>query len=369
MAEAARKPEPDERHPRLTETLTGHGAAEDLLLSAYASGRLPHGWLITGPRGIGKATLAYRFARFLLENGDPSDAGDGLFGAPPPPTSLDVSPDSRSWRLMAQGGHPGLTVIERAWDDKAKRLRSEIVVDDVRRLHGFFGMTADAPWRIAIIDSADEMNRQSANALLKILEEPPKRSVLILLAHAPGRLLPTIRSRCQTLTLRPLTDNQVAAVLETQGTVLPDDDRDLIVALSQGSPGRAVALAEAGGADLYRKALALLAELPRINPQALHALGDAVAGRQAIDDFRLLGELLDGILKRLIAHAATRGAEQGLVSGEAELFARVSGRAGLDQWIEVWENTGHLFARGEAVNLDPKQVTLTVFSRFQAITA
>ncbi|MGE0668957.1 MAG: DNA polymerase III subunit delta' [Sphingomonadales bacterium] len=367
MADAA--PGDDEHHPRLTAGLAGHGAAEALLLSAHAGGRLPHGWLFTGPRGIGKATLAYRFARFLLENGDPADAGGSLFGAPSPPASLDVPEDSRTWRLVAQGGHPGLTAITRAWDDKNKRLRSEIVVDDVRRLGGFFGMTADAPWRIAIIDSADEMNRNAANALLKLLEEPPKRSVLILLAHAPGRLLPTIRSRCRTLALRPLAGGQVAAVLEGRGVVLPPDDRDLIVALADGSPGRALALAASGGADLYRRAMALLAELPRVNPQSLHALGDAVAGRQAIDDFRLLGELLDGILKRLIAHAATRGAEPGAVPGEADLFARLGGRAGLDQWIEVWENTRHLFARGEAVNLDPKQVTLTVFSRFQAIAA
>ena len=367
MAEAG--PETDERHPRQTPSLIGHRAAEDLMLSVHAGGRLPHGWLIAGPRGVGKATLAYRFARFLLEHGDGGDAADSLFGAPPAPTSLDVPTDSRTWRLVAQGGHPGLTVVQRAWDDKAKRLRSEIVVDDIRRLHGFFGMTADAPWRIAIIDSADEMNRQSANALLKMLEEPPKRSVLILLAHAPGRLLPTIRSRCQTLTLRPLAKDQVAAALDAQGVTLPPEDRDLIVALAGGSPGRALALAEAGGADLYRRATALLADLPRLNPQALHALGDAVAGRQAIDDFRLLGELLDGILKRLIAHAATRGAEPGLTTGETEMFARLAGRAGLDQWIEVWENTRHLFARGEAVNLDPKQVTLTVFSRFQAIAA
>jgi DNA polymerase-3 subunit delta' len=271
--------------------------------------------------------------------------------------------------MVGQGGHPGLVAVERAWDDKNKRLRGEIVVDDVRALHGFFGMTADAPWRIAIIDSADDMNRQAANALLKMLEEPPKRAVLILLAHAPGRLLPTIRSRCQTLSLRPLDENQIARVIEENGVSPAPEDRDLIVALGEGSPGRTMALAESGGADLYRKATALFEQLPKIDASRLHGLGDAVAGRQSIDDFRLLGDLLDGILKRLIAFQATGGEEEGPVPGEAALFARIGPRAGLDQWIEVWENTRHLFARAEAVNLDPKQVTLVVFSKYQAITA
>ena len=367
MAEPAR-PSGEGRHPRLTPRLVGHGPAEEVLLSAHASGRLPHGWLITGPRGVGKATLAYRFARFLLEQGDPADDG-GLFGAPPPPASLDVSQDSRTFRLMAQGGHPGVTAVERAWDEKAKRLRGEIVVDDIRRLHGFFGMTSDAPWRIAIIDSADEMNRQAANALLKMLEEPPKRAVLLLLAHAPGRLLPTIRSRCQTLALRPLADGQVAAVLDDHQVVLPPGDRELVIALGNGSPGRAMTLAEAGGAELYRKAAGLLGELPRVNPSALHALGDAVSGRQSIDDFRLLGELLGGMLQRLVAFAATGGREREAVPGETALFAGIAPRAALDQWIEVWENTGHLFSRAEAVNLEPKQVTITLFSKLQTITA
>jgi DNA polymerase-3 subunit delta' len=366
MPDAA--PEVDTRHPRLSCALVGHAAAEARLLAAHAGGRLPHGWLIAGPRGIGKATLAYRFARFLLEHEAPADAG-GLFGAPPPPASLEVPGDGRTARLVGQGTHPGLAAVERSWDDKAKRLRGEIVVDDVRALQGFFGLTSDAPWRVAIVDSADEMNRQAANALLKMLEEPPKRAVLLLVAHAPGRLLPTIRSRCRTLTLRPLAAAEVAAVLDGAGVTLPGADRELVIALSDGSPGRAIALAEGGGADLYRKAVALLDDLPRLNPSGMHGLGDAVAGRQNIDDFRLLGELLDGILRRLVAHLATRGVDQGSIPGEAELFARIGPRAGLDRWIEVWENTRHLFARADAVNLDPKQVTLSVFAQFQAVTA
>lgn len=368
MAQAGRKTDEEQRHPRLADRLIGHEDTEQALLDAWHANRLPHGLLIAGPRGIGKATLAYRFARFLLEHGEPQRE-EGLFGAPEPHATLDVPGGSRTARLMAQGGHPGIAVIERAWDDKAKRLRGEIVVDDVRTLHGFFGMTADAPWRIAIVDSADEMNRQAANALLKMLEEPPKRAVLLLLAHAPGRLLPTIRSRCRTMTLRPLTTAQVSAVLDGEGIDLPDADRALVTGLSEGSPGRAIRLADAGGADLYRKATGLLAQLPRLDPLQLHALGDAVAGRAQLDDFRLLGELLDGILKRLITFQATGGEERNLVGEEAALFARTAPRASLDQWMEVWENTGHLFARAEAVNLDPKQVTLTVFSRIQAITA
>ncbi|MFN3233417.1 MAG: DNA polymerase III subunit delta' [Alphaproteobacteria bacterium] len=364
MAQPDLDTEIDPLAPAVAQQLVGHEGAEQALLDAFNSKRLAHAWLISGPRGIGKATLAYRFARFLFEHG--VKPTDGLFGDGP--AGLDVSSESSAFRLVAQGGHPGLRVIERAWDEKNKRLRSEIVVDDVRALHGFFGMTSgDGGWRVAIIDSADEMNRQAANALLKILEEPPKRAILLLLAHAPGRLLPTIRSRCRHLALRPLEPQNLDRVLDGIHIEVPDEDRAVILGLAAGSPGRALALLEGGGAGLYRQIIDLLASLPRLDAVGLHRLGDAVTGKKAADAFRLLGELLDGTLQRLITYKATGKA--GNLSNETALFAKLAPMASLDQWVEVWENAARLFPRAAGLNLDPKQTTITVFSRIQAATA
>ena len=190
-------------HPRDTDLLIGQEAAEQEFLTAFGSGRLHSAWMLTGPRGVGKATLAWRIARFLLA--DPGPAEEGLFGAPPPPTTLDLDPEHPDARLVAAGAHPRLFVVRRQWDEKAKRLQTEITAEGIRKLKGFFQMSAtDGGRRVVIIDSADEMNVTAANALLKELEEPPARTTLLLVTHQPSRLLPTIRSRCRVLRLRPL---------------------------------------------------------------------------------------------------------------------------------------------------------------------
>ena len=198
--------------PRERLKLVGHGEAEQTLLSAFQSGRLPHAWLISGPRGIGKATLAYRFARFLLNGGSEG----GLFGGP---DDLSVPAESSVAHRVAAQAHPDLRVVERTANERTGKLRTEIVVDDVRDLSHFLRLTpSDGGWRIAIVDAADEMNRNAANALLKILEEPPDRAVLLVVSHAPGRLLPTIRSRCRKLVMKPLPLDQTDALI---GEFLP----------------------------------------------------------------------------------------------------------------------------------------------------
>lgn len=336
----------NDRHPRLSDhVVIGHDDAATILRQAHESGRLAHGWLISGPRGIGKATVAYQFARLLLND----------------------SPEQTA-RLIAQDSHPGLAAIERGWDEKNKRFRQNILVDDIRTLHSFFGMTAGGgSWRVAIIDAADDMNRQSANALLKILEEPPARSVILLISHAPGQLLPTLRSRCQSLPLRPLSHENLMQVLHEQGIAVPAEDADIVACLAAGSPGRALDLIENGGAALYRDVTNLMSGLPVVDARALHALGDSVTGKGGTDRFHLLGEVIGGILQRLVKFGATR--DTGLDTNEDQLFARLVPRANLEQWIEVWENTAHLFKRAEAINLDPKQVTLNVFTRLEKLTS
>jgi DNA polymerase III subunit delta' len=235
--------------PRANPFLTGHDDAEARLLEAFVAGKLPHAIILGGPRGIGKATLAFRLARFLLAQ-PATSAGTDLFGAPPaPPTTLALSPEDSVFKRIAAGGHADLLTVERGVDPKRKdRLRSEIVVDDTREVANFLRLTAaEGGWRIVVVDSADDMNRNAANALLKILEEPPKHALLMLVSHNPGRLLPTIRSRCRKLPLKPLAEAEIVRLI---GRYRPDigyDDGRALARLAQGSIGRAPYLASASG--------------------------------------------------------------------------------------------------------------------------
>ncbi len=275
MSAADADTEAESAAPRATAVLFGHTEAEGALLEAYRSGRLPHAWLIGGPPGIGKATLAYRMARYVLAHPDP--AAPAVQAA----TSLAISDDHAVARRVAAQGHPNLLVLERTVGDTGK-LRTRIAVDDVRKSVDFFGQTAgEGGWRIAIVDSVDELNAQSANALLKVLEEPPPRALLLLISHAQGRVLPTIRSRCRMLTLRSLSAEDVAHAAAV-ATGRAADAAELMEAagLAEGSVGRALTLLEGQALALRKRVIDLLAGLPNLDPRALHALGDALGGTE-----------------------------------------------------------------------------------------
>jgi len=343
--------------PRENPSLSGHELAERELLRAFASGRLPHGLLITGPHGIGKATLAFRFARFLLSQGaEPRPAG--LFG-PGLPTALSLPPEHPVFRRVASSGHADLLTVERSVDPKRKRERTEIVVDDTRAIAAFLRLTpAEGGWRIVIVDTADEMNRNAANAVLKILEEPPDRAILVLVSDNPGRLLPTIRSRCRRLALRPLSDAVVAELIGRYRPDLSATDRSALVELAEGSIGHAIELAEQNGLTLHRRLLEILGALPEIKGVQLHEFADAVAGWGREDSFRVIAELMPATLARAIATAAR---PDGAREGREAALARLLARRGLDRWVEVWEKITELFAQADAVNLDRKQVVLNAF--------
>src|ERR1700733_2702951 len=222
-------------HPRETTDLFGHREAETALLSAYRSGRIPHAWLIGGAQGIGKATLAYRMARFVLAHHDP------LSAAVQRAESLSVDPSDPNARRIAAEAHGGLLVLQRTANDKGV-LRTVITVDETRETIGFFGSTAAAEgWRVCIVDTVDELNANAANALLKTLEEPPRQSLFLLASHAPGRVLPTILSRCRRLSLRPLAKADVIQAV-SRATGIANNDPALIDAADAagGSVARAV---------------------------------------------------------------------------------------------------------------------------------
>ena len=348
--------------PWRSQRLVGHGDAEKTMLAAQQSGRLHHAWLLTGPRGIGKATLAWRFARFLLCG----QQQGGLFGDGP--ADLEVSPDAPGRALVDARSHPDLFHLRRSLNTDTGRMRAEIAVDDVRGLGAFMHMTpAMGKWRVAIVDSADEMNRNSANAVLKILEEPPPNAVLLIVAHAPGRLLPTIRSRCRRLALQPLVEDTVVSLLGDYAPDTKPEERIALARLAEGSIGRALELAGAGSLELYREMVDVLATLPDLDMPRLHTFAERFAkrGEEANADWRSLNYLFDGWLKGLARHWALGVEAAAVVPSESGLTGRLLAAASLDRWMEAWEKVAHLLSRADAVNLDRKQTVLGSFLALQ----
>jgi DNA polymerase-3 subunit delta' len=357
------QPEPDRvegaPHPRDTRQLFGQSAAETAFLAAFTTGRLHHGWLLTGPRGVGKATLAWRLARFLLTAPADGAAGAGLFGdAPLAPANLDTPADHPVARRILAGAEPRLFLLRRAWDEDKKRLKSVIGVDEVRRLKGFFQLSAaDGGRRVAIVDDADELNPSAANALLKLLEEPPAKVSLLLISHQPSGLLPTIRSRCRELRLASLAPEDLAHALTGAGVEATDPAA--LSALSGGSAGAAIRLANLDGLAIYADIIALFTGLPRLDRTAALRLAEAGAARGQEPRFDLILTLLDLFLARL-ARAGVNGPPlPEAAPGEAALFARLAPDLGSARaWAELQQTLGARARKGRAVNLDPAALLL-----------
>ena len=328
----------DAPHPRETLALFGHAAAEAALLAAYRSGRMAHAWLIGGPPGIGKATLAYRMARFVLAHPDP------MSPAVQKAASLAVEPEHPVARRIASQAQGDLLVLERTVNEDTGKLYTVIRVDDVRRTVSFFGSTAgEGGWRVCIVDTADELQQpQASNALLKVLEEPPPRCLFLLVSGAPGRLLPTIRSRCRKLDLRPLATADVARAAAAATDREPDEADVAAAAMAaEGSVARALTLLDPDAMALRRNVAELLDSLPRPDPRALHALGEAL-GRADQRSFEAFVDLVNGWLSERL----NRG------SPDPARLMRVA---------EAWDGFNSAARDADTYNLDKKPLVFGVF--------
>jgi DNA polymerase-3 subunit delta' len=346
---SARKVEPEATapHPRETTELFGHREAESALLNAYRSGRIPHAWLIGGAQGIGKATLAYRMARFVLAYRDPHAA------IVQRAETLWVDPNDPVARHVASGAHGGLLALERTVNDKGV-LRTVITVDETRETISFFGSTAAVEgWRVCIVDTVDELNPNAANALLKILEEPPQQSLFLLLSHAPARVLATIQSRCRKLPLRPLaTDDVIRAASQATSRAADDPALAEAASASEGSVARALMLLGGDALKLHQRTAALLATLPGVDPRELHALGDALG----ISDRVALAAFVDSV---------DRWVAERLHADDANANANLPRLARL---AEVWEKIVRAARDTESYNLERKPLVFSVFGMLTEAT-
>src|SRR5436190_6493819 len=334
-------------HPRETSILAGHREAEAALLNAYRSGRIPHAWLIGGPQGIGKATLAYRMARFVLAHRNP------LMPSVQRAETLAVDPSDPVARQIAAEAHGGLLVLERGLNDRGV-LRTVITVDETRETISFFGSTAAVEgWRVCIVDTVDELNPNAANALLKILEEPPQQSLFLLLSHAPARVLATIQSRCRKLALRSLDPGDVLRAAATATGADPGDPALAEAAeASEGSVARALLLMGGDGLKLQQRTAALLATLPRVDPRELHALGESLG----ISDRVALAAFIDGV---------ERWVSERLHADEPNANANLPRLARL---AEVWEKIARAARDTAEYNLERKPLVFSVFGMLAEAT-
>ena len=349
-------------HPRHTKILYGHKTSQLDFLDAFNTNRLHHAWMISGPRGIGKATLGYKISKFILSQNQSSELINNELQ-----NTLDIPLDHPVSKRIDALGEPNLYLVRRIWDEKLKKFKQNITVDEIRKLKNFFNMSAtDGGWRVAIIDSADEMNNSAANALLKILEEPPKKVLILLITHQPLRLMPTIRSRCRSLTCKSLSSEDLTKALE-QLEIGDVYNNEQINILANGSVGSSVELASNDGIEIYNSFIQLAGQIPQLNRQLVQSIADACTGKNASKKYELTLQLFILFTSRLAKFGASnRQVNNGILPSEAKAFYNLapdiqSARKWANFTQIISERTNH----ARSVNLDPSMVILDMLLKFE----
>jgi|TARA_B100000161_G_scaffold255968_1_gene218604 DNA polymerase-3 subunit delta' len=357
-------------HPKLTETLYGHEYQEKEFIDCYNSNKLHHGWLITGPEGIGKATLAWRIAKYVLTQPIEKIETNSFFdelSEPNIPKLDEQSKNSIEARILAES-EPRLAVIRKSFDEKRKTFRASIGVDEIRRLSAFFSLSvSDGGSRVAIIDCADYLNVNAANALLKTLEEPPKNTVFLLISHNPEGLLPTVKSRCRELRLNELSKQNLFRALKQINVVIPENDKEIYSLLGGGSVGKCIRLLKYDGADIYRRILSFLNQLPNLNGFELEKFVATFSGTKNRGRLELLIELLNlSVARASKAGVLGPNLTDQVVKDEIGIFQKLCPNPNVaKKWAELAQTQSKNLNHGLSVNLDPGSMILDTFFRIE----
>ena len=350
--------------PRQMDFCLGHSVQEKLFLDLHARGAMPHAMIFSGTQGIGKATMAFRLARFLFKYGKDNVADGGLFGDAAPailPEVLDVAADDPVFRRVASGGHADLLYVERAYDEKKGRSKAALDVESVRKIEQFLRKTAsEGGWRVVIVDDADTMNRSAQNAILKILEEPPANVLMILIAHRAGRLIPTIHSRCRNVDFQSLDAPVMEELFARQGVLFRPEELDTVLTFAGGSIGRALQFVEEGGLDTLSLILSTLAYMPEWDRVKVFELGEMLSPPSQDKAYRMFADLLQWVFRQVL-FAKARGAQNlppCLARSGLEGFLR---KSSLEKLVGICDSLKNHFESVEFSNLDRRDAVRGAF--------
>ena len=351
------------RSPRFCRELMGQETAVSHFLSNLAQGKLHHACLLTGPKGVGKASFAHMAARFMLHHKDPASVAKNT-------ENMSILDEEGLGKQIEQGSHPDLMIVTRPWDPAKERFKQAISVDEVRKIRSFFNLSAGmGGWRICIIDAADDMTLNAANALLKTLEEPPSKSLFLIVSHQSGGLLDTIRSRCMKIAFQPLKSNHIQHLMRQaieDGYNNADASQSLaaISHLSRGSIGRALHIYDTNGLEVYSDMVKLLRQFPSFRADSLHEVAERMSKRNTEHLFTDMGEFLQQWLHQLVRFSAKGQMPEVIFEGEEAAFQAMASDRPLEAWVDVWEKVTELFDNAKRLNLDRKQ---TIFESFKLI--